>query len=58
MLLRKNKNVFGCNNNDIYRDFFHDNLNHFIVRAPFTSYMKCFRYSSWLAEFKFKVDQG
>ena len=32
--------------------------NIFIIRAPYTSYNQMIRYSSWLAEFQFTVDQG
>ena len=43
MLLRKNRNVFCCiidNLSEFFYKlhFFYDNLNHFSVRAPSTSY--------------------
>ena len=45
MLLCTNQNVFGCRNNNYLSGFFskkcifsYDNLNHLIVRAPYTSY--------------------
>ena len=45
MLLRKNRNLFGCRNKINLSGFpprkcifFYSNFNHFIVRAPFMSY--------------------
>ena len=62
MLLRKNRNLFGCRNNNLSR-FFLQKV-HFFSTATWIilsfvlhsrQIIKYFRYSSWLAEFQLRL---
>ena len=53
---RNSKNLL-IHQNFLKRIFFYDNLNHFIVLAPYTSYNKCIPLAhDLIAEFQFMVD--